>query len=87
MAFPTSSYTPRAPPLSLALAQSYGVVLRVFGAMNMAGNFGAALFSRIVPDWVDEFGWPSVVLLVAGSYLVAAVCWLPLNPDAPERAS
>ena len=76
-------------PSSYSVAMDLGGrnLAAVFGAMNMAGNFGAALFSRIVPDWVDEFGWPSVVLLVAGSYLVAAVCWLPLNPNAPERAS
>ena len=64
----------------------------VFGAMNMCGNFGAALFSQLVPEWVDWFGWPAVVLLVGGSYACGLVCWLFLNPDPepsppdPERA-
>ncbi|MBO0700456.1 MAG: MFS transporter [Zavarzinella sp.] len=53
----------------------------VFGAMNMCGNFGAALFSQLVPEWVRWFGWPAVVLLVGGSYACGLVCWLPLNPD------
>ena len=54
----------------------------VFGGMNMAGNFGAALFAQIVPIWKDEFGWAEVVLLVGASYLVATVCWIWLKPDA-----
>jgi sugar phosphate permease len=53
----------------------------VFGAMNMFGNFGAALFSQAVPEWVDWFGWPAVVLLVAASYFCGLCWWLPLNPD------
>jgi sugar phosphate permease len=60
----------------------------VFGAMNMFGNFGAAIFSQIVPEWVTWFGWPAVVLLVAGAYLCGLCWWLPLNPDpkpSPEE--
>jgi MFS transporter, ACS family, D-galactonate transporter len=53
----------------------------VFGAMNMFGNFGAALFSQVLPLWVGGFGWPAAVLLVGGSYLCGAICWLPINPD------
>jgi MFS transporter, ACS family, D-galactonate transporter len=53
----------------------------VFAAMNMFGNFGAALLSQVMPAWVDSFGWPAAVLLVGGSYLCGAVCWIPLNPD------
>jgi hypothetical protein len=34
-----------------------------------------------MPAWVDAFGWPAAVLLVGGSYLCGAVCWMPLNPD------
>lgn len=60
----------------------------VFGAMNMFGNFGAALFSQLVPEWVRWLGWPAVVLLVGGSYLCGLLCWLPLDPDpkAPPEA-
>ncbi|HKB04013.1 MAG TPA: MFS transporter [Gemmataceae bacterium] len=57
----------------------------VFGAMNMYGNFGAALFSQLVPEWVGWFGWPAVVLLVGGSYACGLICWLPLNPDPKPR--
>ena len=35
----------------------------VFGAMNMFGNFGAALFSQAFPNGSTWFGWPAVVLL------------------------
>jgi MFS transporter, ACS family, D-galactonate transporter len=61
----------------------------VFGAMNMCGNFGAALFSQVAPEWVKACGWPAVVLLVGGLYFIGMLLWLPLNPDAkpdPERA-
>lgn len=58
----------------------------VFGAMNMFGNFGAALFSQVIPEWVRWFDWPAAVLLVGGVYLVALLLWLPLNPDLkPKR--
>jgi hypothetical protein len=57
----------------------------VFGAMNMFGNFGAAAFSQLVPEWVEWFGWPAVVLLVGGGYVCGLVWWLPLNPD-PQPA-
>jgi MFS transporter, ACS family, D-galactonate transporter len=57
----------------------------VFGAMNMFGNFGAALLSQIVPVWVGAFGWPAAVLLVGGSYFCGALCWLPLDPGPPVR--
>jgi ACS family glucarate transporter-like MFS transporter len=53
----------------------------VFAAMNMFGNFGAALLSQAMPAWVNSFGWPAAVLLVGGSYLCGAVCWIPLDPD------
>lgn len=54
----------------------------IFGAMNMFGNFGAAIMSQIVPEWVRWFDWRAVALLVGGTYLLGIFCWLPLNPDA-----
>ena len=63
----------------------------VFGAMNMFGNFGAALFSQVAPEWVDWFGWPAIVLLVGGSYSIGMLLWLPLKPDSnasrPKQAN
>ncbi|HKA06791.1 MAG TPA: MFS transporter [Gemmataceae bacterium] len=53
----------------------------VFGAMNMFGNFGAALFSQILPEWVTWFGWPAAVLLVGAAYAIGLCWWLPLDPD------
>jgi hypothetical protein len=53
----------------------------VFGAMNMCGNFGAALLSQVAPEWVRWFGWEALVLLVGGSYFVGMLLWIPLNPD------
>ena len=53
----------------------------VFGAMNMFGNFGAALFSQVIPVWVKWFDWPAAILLSALGYLLGAVCWLPIHPD------
>jgi ACS family glucarate transporter-like MFS transporter len=60
----------------------------VFGAMNMCGNFGAAAFSQVVPEWVRWFGWDAVVLLVGACYVVGAVWWLFVDPDqkaAPDE--
>ena len=53
----------------------------VFGAMNMFGNFGAALFPLALPVWVRWFDWPAAILLSALGYLIGAVCWLPIYPD------
>lgn len=53
----------------------------VFGAMNMCGNFGAALLSQAAPEWVRWFGWEALVLLVGGSYFTGMLLWIPLNPD------
>jgi sugar phosphate permease len=58
----------------------------VFGAMNMCGNFGAAIFSEQAPKITKnpEYGWASVVLLVAGSYFLGALCWIFLNPNRAD---
>jgi len=53
----------------------------VFGTMNMAGNFGAWAFVWIIPrlvKWWD--GWDLALAVFAGVHLLAAVCWLALNP-------
>lgn len=53
----------------------------VFGAMNMFGNFGAALFPLAIPVWVRWFDWPAAILLTALGYLLGALCWWPIHPD------
>lgn len=70
----------------------------VFSTMNMAGNFGAFALPMVVPfvkqkvaaGTFDAAAWDSVIWLVAGIYLLAAVCWMLLNPrgtifDPPGR--
>lgn len=57
----------------------------VFGAMNMFGNFGAALLSQVMPIWVGAYGWPAAVFLVGGSYVCGAVFWFPLDPDCKGK--
>jgi MFS family permease len=67
-------------------------VATVFGTMNMAGNFGAALFATIVPDvrlfvdgrpeLVEFFGdnsWNAVLVLFGVMYVLAAACWALLS--------
>eukprot|EP00913_Durusdinium_trenchii_P005676 g5294.t1 len=63
-------------------------VTMVFSLMNMAGNIGAFVFPILVPYLLNEDpehpgsgNWDVVLFSFAGSYLVAAVCWLFVNPD------
>ncbi len=54
----------------------------VFGAMNMAGNFGSWAFVWVVPRLVSwSGGWGLALAVFAGVHLLAAVCWMPLNPN------
>ena len=53
----------------------------VFSAMNMCGNFGAALFPLIAGELVERTGnWNLVLMVFAGIMFVDAVCWALLNP-------
>jgi ACS family glucarate transporter-like MFS transporter len=53
----------------------------VFGTMNMAGNLGAGAFAWFIPRLVSRGGWDSALVAFAGLHLVAAVCWLLVNPN------
>jgi ACS family glucarate transporter-like MFS transporter len=53
----------------------------VFATMNMVGNFGSSAFTRAVPWLKEQGGWGLVVGVVAGAHLVAALLWLPINPN------
>jgi nitrate/nitrite transporter NarK len=57
-------------------------VATVFGAMNMWGNIGAAVFPLVVPRVLAAAGgeWIAVIYLFGGLHLAAAVCWAALNP-------
>jgi nitrate/nitrite transporter NarK len=54
----------------------------VFSTMNMAGNVGAILFPIVTPYLVELTGsWDGVLVLFAGMYVAAGLCWLPFNPN------
>jgi ACS family glucarate transporter-like MFS transporter len=54
----------------------------VFGAMNMAGNFGSWAFVWIVPRLVSwSGGWDLALAVFAGVHVLAAACWMMLNPS------
>ena len=57
-------------------------VAPIFGAMNMAGNLGAAGCPIVVALIAERTGnWNTVLIFFAGIYLVAAACWALLNPE------
>ena len=57
-------------------------VAPVFGAMNMAGNLGAAI-CPVVVAWVAETtgNWNLVLMLFVAIYVGAAICWALLDPE------
>ncbi|WP_145308759.1 MFS transporter [Gimesia fumaroli] len=56
-------------------------VAPIFGMMNMAGNLGAALLPVIVGTMFDAGKYDTVLILMAGIYVTAALCWMLLNPN------
>jgi ACS family glucarate transporter-like MFS transporter/ACS family D-galactonate transporter-like MFS transporter len=57
-------------------------VAPIFGAMNMAGNLGAAICPFVVAVIAEQTGnWNTVLIFFAGVYLAAAACWALLNPE------
>ncbi len=56
----------------------------VSGTMNTFGNLGGTL-SPIVVGWcLQRWGsWNMSLMTVAACYLLAAVCWLAIDPDDP----
>ena len=73
-----------AAPCAYALSMDMGGknLAVVFGAMNMVGNFGSGAFTWFSPrlkEWGG--GWTLPVLVFAGLNVVAAGCWLLLNPE------
>ena len=56
----------------------------VSGTMNTFGNLGGALSPIVVGLSLQRWGsWNLPLLTVAGFYLVAAVCWLGVDPADP----
>ena len=57
-------------------------VAPVFSLMNMSGNLGALIFPKVVPCLLDWTGsWDAVLILFAGLYFAAGLCWLPFDPE------
>ncbi len=56
-------------------------VAPVFGMMNMSGNLGAALCPVVVGMLFDLDIVDGVLVMFAGVYLLAAICWAFLNPQ------
>lgn len=56
-------------------------VAPIFGMMNMMGNLGAALLPVVVGAMFDAGRYESVLILMAGIYVSAALCWMLLNPN------
>jgi MFS family permease len=80
--------------LGLSLSNSCGYALTidmggdyvapVFAIVNSLANFGYVVFPLLVPVLLERTNgdWNTVVLLVAGAYLAAALCWMFFNPYA-----
>jgi len=60
----------------------------VFSIMNMCGNLGAALVNQAVGSLQERTGsWNAALFIIAGVFLVDALCWALLNPKAPLFAN
>lgn len=56
----------------------------VTGAMNTFGNLGGSLSPVVVGLCLERWGsWNTPLITVAGFYLLAAVCWLRIDPTEP----
>jgi len=53
----------------------------VFSVMNTAGNAGAFVLPLLVNEFVKWRGWEEVLLLLAGLYFLAALCWSLIRVD------
>jgi MFS family permease len=77
---------------ALAMAPSWAVCLDigkqhtgvVSGAMNMFGNFGGTLCGVAVGWCLDDWhSWNAPLYSIAVFYIVAAACWLGIDPEQP----
>lgn len=58
-------------------------VASLFSSMNMVANLGALSFPILVPELLrlTNNNWNVVLALFAGLFLLAAFCWLMLDPE------
>ena len=60
----------------------------VSGTMNMVGNLGGTLSPTVAGLCVERLhSWNIPLIIVAGFYLVAAVCWLVVDPTDPIQGA
>jgi ACS family glucarate transporter-like MFS transporter len=52
----------------------------VFSTMNMAGNLGAMALPWVLPKLVAATSWTVALVMFAGLYGLAALCWLAIKP-------
>ena len=71
-------------PCAYALAIDMGGknLAIVFSLMNMAGNLGAWAFVSFLPSLAQSRGWDAALMVFVAMHLVAAVCWMGLDPNA-----
>lgn len=75
------AYVSGPPAYAVALSMGGTRVALVFATMNMAGNVGAGVFPFAAGQLVGATGdWNHVILLFAGMFAGAGVCWALLNP-------
>ncbi|HSP98059.1 MAG TPA: MFS transporter [Candidatus Dormibacteraeota bacterium] len=56
----------------------------VSGAMNMFGNFGGALSPVVIGFTLQQWGgWTPSLLSIAVCYVLAAGCWMLIDPERP----
>jgi sugar phosphate permease len=74
---------------ALAVAPGWAVCVEIGGShsgvvsgmMNMLGNLGGAISPLVVGEWLQRRGaWDLPLMTVAGCYVLAAVCWLAVDP-------
>jgi sugar phosphate permease len=68
-------------PCAYAITMDMGGrnVAAVFSTMNAVGSAGAFTFPFIVPWIVKASGWDVVLMMFAGIYVAAAVCWIAFD--------
>jgi hypothetical protein len=55
----------------------------VLGFGNMCGNLGAGYFSGKIARLAENGDWPNVMLIAAGGFGAAMVCWLLIDSRKP----
>ncbi len=76
-------------PCAYALCMDIGgrYLAVIFSVMNMIGNLGSFAFVSFVPQLLEWGGWDLALGVFVAMHLVAAGCWLVLDPNATVDAA